>query len=224
MIASILLTLSHLLQFAGPLAIGQILIFLSSEDPDIWEGLFYVALLVVSFFVKMLLFQHSLHYQYLSCIQVSNSCNFLIYMKILKLSSASRKYAETGTIMNYINVDVVSFFDFIMYSTILVSGPFMILAAVVLLVIEVGWIGMAAPAIFLIGLLIQQRLFKKGYLLRKDQLLWADKRSKCINEYFSGIRIIKYYGWEELVTMEIKNIRKEELAMNEKILMIKSYI
>ena len=145
-------------------------------------------------------------------------------MKILKLSSASRKYAETGTIMNYINVDVVSFFDFIMYSTILVSGPFMILAAVVLLVIEVGWIGMAAPAIFLIGLLIQQRLFKKGYLLRKDQLLWADKRSKCINEYFSGIRIIKYYGWEELVTMEIKNIRKEELAMNEKILMIKSYI
>ena len=26
-----------------------------------------------------------------------------------------------------------------------------------------------------------------------------DKRSKCINEYFSGIRIIKYYGWENFV-------------------------
>lgn len=35
--------------------------------------------------------------------------------------------------------------------------------------------------------------------MRKDQLFWSDKRSKSVNEYFSGIRIIKYYGWEQMV-------------------------
>ena len=58
----------------------------------------------------------------------------------------------------------------------------------------------------------------------KDQLHWSDRRSKRINEYFASIKIIKYYGWEELVTANIKNIRKEELAVNEKVLMIKSYL
>ena len=83
--------------------------------------------------------------------------------------------------MNYINVDIVSFFNFIMYSTIMVSAPIMLSAAIVLLVIEVGWIGATAPVIFFFGILIQQKLFKMGYLMRKDQLFWSDKRSKCVN-------------------------------------------
>ena len=161
-IASILLTLSYLLEFAGPLAISKILVFLSSDNPDIWEGLSYATILTVSFFLRLLLLQHSLHYQYWSCIQVSNSCNYLIYSKILRLASSSRKYAETGTIRNYINVDVISFFNFIMSCTILVSGPLMLATAIVLLIMEVGWIGVSAPILFFLGLLIQQRLFKKG--------------------------------------------------------------
>ena len=104
------------------------------------------------------------------------------------------------------------------------SGPFTIVTAVLLLINEVGWIGLAAPILFLIGFLIQLRLFKKGSLIKKDQLLWSDRRSKCIKEYFAGIRVIKYYGWEELVTVDIKKIRKEELAVNEKLLVLKSYI
>ena len=85
----------------------------------------------------------------------------------------------------------------------MVSAPFMLAAAVVLLVIEVGWIGAAAPIIFLLGILVQRKLFKIGHVMRKDQLLWSDKRSKCVSEYFTGIRVIKYYGWEDLVKTKI---------------------
>jgi hypothetical protein len=49
---------------------------------------------------------------------------------------------------------------------------------------------------------------RKAFALRKDQLHWSDKRSKCVNEYFTGIRIIKYYGWEDIVTNKIEAIRK----------------
>lgn len=150
-----------------------------------------------------------MHYVNLSCIQVLNCGNSLIFNKIMKLSSASRKYLEAGTIMNNVNVDVMSFYYFIMMSTFVFSAPAMIITAIVMLVLEVGWVGLTAPFIFFIGMGVQQKLMKKGFEMRKDQLFWSDKRSKCVNEYFSGIRIIKYYGWEELVADKIENIRKE---------------
>jgi ABC-type multidrug transport system fused ATPase/permease subunit len=105
--------------------------------------------------------------------------------------------------MNYINVDTMSFYYFIMMSTFLFSAPFMILSGVVLLIIEVGWIGFVAPIMFIIGMYAQQKIMKKGFQLRKDSLFWTDKRSKAVNEYFTGIRIIKYYGWEKLVSSKI---------------------
>jgi ABC-type multidrug transport system fused ATPase/permease subunit len=90
-----------------------------------------------------------------------------------------------------------------MMSTFLFSAPFMILTGIVLLIIEVGWIGFVAPIMFFIGMYAQQKIMKKGFQLRKDSLFWTDKRSKAVNEYFTGIRIIKYYGWEKLVSSKI---------------------
>ena len=92
-----------------------------------------------------------------------NSANSLIYHKILNLSSSSRKYLDTGSIMTHINVDIMSFYYFIMMSTFIFSAPAMIIAAVVLLIMEVGWIGVIAPAMFAIGMFFQQKITKKGF-------------------------------------------------------------
>lgn len=104
-----------------------------------------------------------------------------LYNKILKLSSSARKYLEVGSIMNNFNVDIQAFYFFIMMSTFLFSAPAMILTAIVMLVWEVGWIGLVAPFLFFIGMGIQQKLMKKGFEMRKDQLFWSDKRSKSVN-------------------------------------------
>ena len=167
---------------------------------------------------------HSMHKVNKSCITVMNSANSLIYNKILKLSSASRKYLDTGSIMTHINVDVMSFYYFTMMSTFLFSAPAMIITAVVLLVVEVGWIGMIAPVMFAIGMFFQNMITKRGFLLRKDMLQWTDKRTKFVNEYFSGIRIIKYYGWEDLVADKIDEIRVEEIKRNFKQLLYRTAV
>ena len=77
---------------------------------------------------------HSMHYVNKSCITVLNSANSLVYHKIMKLSSASRKYLDTGSIMTHINVDIMAFYYFIMMSTFLFSAPAMIITAIVLLI------------------------------------------------------------------------------------------
>ena len=124
-----------------------------------------------------------------------NSSNSMIYNKILSLSSASRKYLDVGSIMTHINVDVMSLEYLIYISSFAFSALTMILVAIVLLIIEVGWIGLIAPFLFILGMVAQNKISAKGFQLRRDQLLWTDKRAKAVNEYFSGIRIIKYYGW-----------------------------
>lgn len=83
--------------------------------------------------------------------------------------------------MNYINVDTQAFQFFIQMSTFMFSAPVMIVASIALTVVEVGWIGLCAPVIFLIGLYFQQKFMKQAFALRKDQLFWTDKRSKCVN-------------------------------------------
>lgn len=75
----------------------------------------------------------------------------------------------------------MSFYYFIMMSTFIFSAPIMIVTAIVLLILEVGWIGLIAPLMFMIGMFLQNKITTKGFELRKDQLFWTDKRTKCVN-------------------------------------------
>lgn len=76
-----------------------------------------------------------MHFVNKSTTNVMNSANSMVYHKILSLSSASRKYLDTGSIMTHINVDIMSFYYFIMMSTFIFSAPAMVVTAIVLLVL-----------------------------------------------------------------------------------------
>lgn len=39
---------------------------------------------------------------------------------------------------------------------------------------------------------------------------WKDKRAKAVYEYINGIRIVKYYAWEDVVEEQIQGMRKQE--------------
>lgn len=126
--------------------------------------------------------------------------------------------------MNYINVDVQAINFAIQMSSFVFSTPVMVIVSIILIIREVGWIGISAPIIMFIGVFAQQKLMKIAFGMRKDQLFWTDKRSKCVTEYFGGIRIIKYYGWEDIVAQKIENIRTEEIKLIFRALMIRTYI
>jgi ABC-type multidrug transport system fused ATPase/permease subunit len=138
LLAGTLAAVSNLLQFSGPLMIGKILHFLNENETNqepLSNGIMYVSILIGCYLLRTVIFGHSMHFVNLSCTKVLNSSNSLIYSKILNLSSASRKYLDVGSIMTHINVDVMSFYYFIMMSSFLFSAPVMILTAIVLLIL-----------------------------------------------------------------------------------------
>ena len=126
--------------------------------------------------------------------------------------------------MNYINVDIQALNICVQMSNFIFTAPVMVVLAIYLIIREVGWIGMSSPVIMLVGVFIQQKLMKIAFGMRKDQLFWTDKRSKCVTEYFGGIRIVKYYGWEDIVARKIEAIRSEEVNIIFKGLMIRTFV
>jgi len=134
LLAGLLSAIAHSLLLIGPVMIKNILLFIENGDQPLSEGLFYVTVLIASYVLKAVLLQHSLHMVNNNCIKVINAANSLVYHKILSLSSSSLKYLETGSILNFINVDVGSCIQFITLSPYLFIGPLMITIAIVLLV------------------------------------------------------------------------------------------
>ena len=138
-------------------------------------------MLILVYIVRAILLSHALHMAMSNNIKLLNAANSMIYHKILNLSSSSMKYLETGSILNFIGVDVSSCSQFVMFSPYLFIGPSMITIAILMLVNEVGWIGFIVPVLFLCGTYWQEKLLNRGFAVRKEQLKMLDRRSKCIN-------------------------------------------
>lgn len=63
----------------------------------------------------------------------------------------------------------------------------------------------------IIALVISSQLGKQLGLKRMAVQQFGDKRLKIINELLAGIRIIKYYAWEEAFFNNIGKFREDEL-------------
>lgn len=69
-------------------------------------------------------------------------------------------------------------------------------------------------AFLMVALPLSGAMVGKLFKLRFKGLAAADKRVKLTNEALSGIRIVKFYGWERPMEAMISAIREEELAYN----------
>lgn len=128
--------IANVLQFSGPLMIKQILKFISGQsDEPMYMGYVWASILVGSYLIRTLVLQHSFHLINLAAVKCMNSTTSKIYFKVLKLSSASRKYLETGSIMNHINVDTQTFQFFLQMSSFLFSTPVMVVISIVLTIV-----------------------------------------------------------------------------------------
>ena len=53
----------------------------------------------------------------------------------------------------------------------------------------------------------------KWGVYRRIKLKLTDQRTKYINEYIDGIRILKYYGWEDFALNNIASVRHNEVKL-----------
>ena len=215
--------IGNLLQFTGPIFLKQILQFYEDPEASTGKGYMWASLLFVSYIIRLLLMQHGLHrvnyYAYSSLSSLQGS----IFEKVLRMKNSARKYYDSGKVLTLATVDAFAVWGFCMFGSFAVTSPLMIIIAIVLICLEVGLLGLIGPAILLLGMILQAIIQKKSEKVRKDTLYYNDKRSKALNEFINGIRIIKFYGWEHMVQKKVQAVRHHEVNFIFKTAVLRSF-
>jgi len=209
-IASVLLIISNLLQFAGPLLLKEILKYMAMPTIPDWKGWVYASGMFAAFLLKAIMNQQGMHHVISLSLKNLVSPQSAIFEKILNIKAAARGYVDTGKIVNLATVDCLGIFRFSTLGSYLITAPFIIVAALALIINEVGASGLVGLGVIIVGTFITGIANGKTVGIRFASLRFSDQRSKAIAEYISGIRVIKYYGWENFAFKKINEIRQNE--------------
>ncbi|ETP17049.1 hypothetical protein F441_08462 [Phytophthora nicotianae CJ01A1] len=138
----------------------------------------------------------------------------LIYDKALKLSSEARQEYTTGEILTLMSVDTERVFHFVAHGPWLVMGPLGFAISIMLVGVLFDFYSSIAGALVLIAVMalsVQQgdRIAR----LQKQLLKVIDERVKVTSEALQGIRVMKFYAWEDSLAQRVDKLRVREVAL-----------
>ncbi|KAI9102399.1 hypothetical protein DFS34DRAFT_389500 [Phlyctochytrium arcticum] len=134
-----------------------------------------------------------------------------IYRKSLRLSPGARQDFNAGKVMTVVSTDNARIELFLQFIHIMWTAPVMLLSICILLIIQLGPSALAGIGILVFFGPIQGHIM--GYLARIRKLVApiTDMRVKLTQEILNGIRLLKFFAWEEPFVAKIEDIRKQEI-------------
>jgi ABC-type multidrug transport system fused ATPase/permease subunit len=222
------------LQFLNPMLLNAIIVFIQNgagsgtaapsgdgRDPgaatgaratQAWEGFVYVGLMAAIALLQTA-FLHQYFYAMFSLgQQLRTGVTLEIYRKALRLSLTTRQAQSLGTMVNLMSTDAKRLADLCSYGMTIVSGPFQILVAMLLLWQQIGVSVFGGLSVMLASLPINAWLARRGQKLQKALMTVKDSRVSATNESLTGIRMVKYSGWEGEFLQRIRALRDQELG------------
>ena len=134
-----------------------------------------------------------------------------IYDLSLRLTTKARSTFTNGRLVNHISTDV-SRIDFAsQISHVIWASPFQLILCLGLLIANLGPSALAGFAFFVIAIPVQTAVMKRMIMVRREIMVWTDKRAKLLQELLSGMRVIKYFSWELPFVKRIGEYRTNEV-------------
>ena len=133
-----------------------------------------------------------------------------IYNKSLGLSTRARHVHSNGKLVNHISTDV-SRIDFAcQFFHMGWTAPIQLVICLSILLVNMGASALAGFALFIVMTPFQTRAMRLMLGFRKKTMVFTDKRAKLLQELLSGIKIIKYFAWEDPYLERINQVRNSE--------------
>ena len=182
-------------------------------------GFSFLACKLIMVFVSKQLNEYMNYIGFKSSIEL----NCLIFDKVLKSSPSSRKeMAESGEILNFVQVDSHKLTMLMMQSPTAITIPIMIVAYSYMLFTFLGWsfiFGLFVLLFFVFLNFVLMRKFKIHQKLRQKRI---DDRLKVTTETLFNLKVLKLYSWENFFLNQIYEKREEELKEANKIFQIQN--
>ncbi|RLN90226.1 hypothetical protein BBJ28_00021086 [Nothophytophthora sp. Chile5] len=138
----------------------------------------------------------------------------LVFNKALRLSSEARQEYTTGEVLTLMSVDSERVFTFIQIGPWLIVGPLAFVVSIVLIGLLFDLYSAIAGVVVLVvvmGISVQQG--ERIAELQMKLLDVIDERVKVTSEALQGIRVMKFYAWEEPIAQRVEKLRAREVAL-----------
>ncbi|CAG8600207.1 14336_t:CDS:10, partial [Dentiscutata heterogama] len=140
------------------------------------------------------------------------------------LSCKARNSFTIGRITNLISTDTTRLDFFCSYFHLLWSAPLQLSIALALLILNIGPSALAGFSFLVITGPLQGRVMSALASTRSKAAKVTDERIKLTQEILQGIRVIKYYAWEDSFLKTLNKLRDKELGYTKFILIIRAIV
>jgi ABC-type multidrug transport system fused ATPase/permease subunit len=227
LIAALILQLFYAgIGFVGPLMLNQITKFLTTSEQselssaipppstsDLNKAYIYAAVMFIAPVIGTVAATMANRLSIGTSIMIRGEMTASIYRKALRLSTKAKQEAETGRIVNLMSADVNQVMSFFYpFGTTLLTGPIILITALILLWFQIEWATFIGLGILLISTPATSIFVKKLTQYRRQMLVHTDQRVKLMNQLLVGIRVLKIYAWEAAQEAAILEVRKDELG------------
>ncbi|XP_053196098.1 multidrug resistance-associated protein 1-like isoform X2 [Scomber japonicus] len=206
------LLLHDAFMFAVPQVLSLLLGFMRDKDAAMWKGFLFASLL---FLLSCL--QSLLHHQYMyRCFTVGmrlkTAVMGLIYRKCLVMSSGARQRCTVGEIISLVSTDSQKLMDLVVYVNSVWIAPLEIALCFFFLWKLLGPSALAGVVMVIVLFPLNGVIAKIRTRLQEVQMRFLDGRIKLMNEILNGVKILKFYGWEDAFLRRVSGLRDGELG------------
>ncbi len=127
------------------------------------------------------------------------------------MSATSKKSSTVGEMTNLITQDAQMFQNFTPFLNMIWSSPLQIIICIYILWRYLGIAAFAGFATTIIFIPLNVFTANQSKKLCAKKLKSQDLRLKILNEILSGIKVIKFYGWEYPFQNMVNKIREDEM-------------
>ncbi|XP_066451295.1 ATP-binding cassette sub-family C member 10 [Eleutherodactylus coqui] len=199
------------LAFMGPVLLNFLVNFMETrEEPLSWGALYTFGLFTTGFLGALVQnqYQHQINKLTLSVRAVVLSS---VYRKTLRGEGTGLATFSPGEVVNFMSTDADRISNFCRSFHELWSLPVQFAVTLYLMHRQVGvaFLGGLGLALLLVPLnkVIATRIMKNN----KEMLQHKDARVKLVTELLSGMRVVKFYTWEEHFARQVSKLREQEL-------------
>ncbi|KAG8702705.1 hypothetical protein FRC09_004597 [Ceratobasidium sp. 395] len=223
--------ISNVAQICSPLLVKEIIKFgqlsyathrAGQPSPHIGKGVG----LAIGLFLLQLLSALAIHHGFYrgasTGVLLRTGLISAIYSRATQLTSRSRSTLTNGKLVNHISTDV-SRIDFATsFAHMAWTAPIQMVICLIILLVNLGWSALCGFAFFVLMTPVQTYLMKYLFTVRKKSMVWTDKRAKLLQELLGGMRVLKFFAWENPYLERIANFRNNELKYIRSLLLLRS--
>uniref|UniRef100_UPI0037E8C348 multidrug resistance-associated protein 1-like n=1 Tax=Semicossyphus pulcher TaxID=241346 RepID=UPI0037E8C348 len=208
---TVCLLLHDTFMFAVPQVLSLLLGFMRDKDAEMWKGFLFASLLFLLSCLQSLFHHQYMFHCFTVGMRLKTAVMGLVYRKCLRISSAAQRGCNVGEIINLVSADTQKLMDFVVYFNSIWITPIEISLCFYFLWQLLGPSALAGITAVVLIFPLNGFIAKIRSKLQEVQMKFMDSRIKLMNEILSGVKILKFYAWEEAFLQRVSILRDGEL-------------